>query len=249
MLISGCATTLDRASYKQSCSLDASKTHLFVSGQTDEKMLSCFEEKFTKDVKDITVNSNGGRVDTAIKISHLIAPVETTLHVVGNCSSSCANYFIPVVNSLVLAPDSKILLHGSIDDGFVSMVKKDATLKGQFDYSWAEELAASQNEFATLYDIDLGWLLFRTDADYENKLSSQFVKGSYETWSKPDTTLKYYLVEKDFILSCLPNLKVKAFQDTVAQNIYTDKRLQAKFTRKGVFPTGNMRCYGAKTEM
>ena len=231
ILLSGCATTYSRASSSYECEYNASRETLTVSGDTDEKMLGCFETYFSQAISNIIISSNGGRVDTAIKIAQLVATNDISLTINRACNSSCANYIMPVSKRIIVRPGAQILLHGSIDQGFAATHGK-----------WAQEQADLQRDFANNFDIPSGWLLLRTPKQYELKQPSPFISGTYENWGNDKATAKFFLVEENFFKSCFPKKDIYFHPKTLSNNSRKGEDLKKKYAKKGIYPTGNMLC-------
>ena len=246
ILLGGCATLENLAATKYECALSSDGTHLALSGPTDEKMLACVEENISPRLKAVTVNTNGGNVKTAMKTADLLAPNNVTLTVKSNCNSSCANYFLPVAGRIIVQKNANIMLHGSIDEGFVQRV---ATQRGQRPVpASAKDIEQQQKEFVEKYDVDLGWLMYRTAAQYDSKSASDYLTGEPEVWGADNAKIRSYIAEEDFIRSCLRDVQIDPFEDTIAQQVYDSKKLQSRLAKQGIYPSGSMRCLGADAE-
>mgnify|MGYP000020161771 CR=1 FL=1 len=239
-VLTGCATLDNLSAERYKCALSQDGQHLTLSGPTDEKMLSCVQENTSPKLTAITVNSNGGNVETAIKAAKLLAENDLTITVKANCNSSCANYFLPIARQIVLQKNSKILLHGSIDEGLIAKAALEAE-NGKAP-EWGTALVRTQSEFAKTHRIHPGWLLYRTAEDYANRAQSQYVKGRPEVWADDGPPIKMYLVEETFFKSCLQHVIIGSFENTRAAQIYTDEAIRKSYLKQGIYPTGLMRC-------
>ena len=232
----GCATLYESVVDPNICRLESEGKRLVISGSTNQKMLACVKKHLTKNVEVLEVKSFGGRVDTAIQIAEVLAPHKLHIEINTSCSSSCANYFLPVARRITLLPNSQIILHGSIDSGFVARMK-NAGLSG------FETLVNRQKGFVKSHNVHPGWLLYRSPDDYKNKTNGQYITGEHHYWANTQPSGKLFLVEEAFIRSCLPHIEIDVFFDTDVQKIYTDIGMQRRFSKRGMYPTGTMRCY------
>lgn len=241
-LLSGCATLENVAATRHHCKLSSDGTKLSLTGPTDERMLACVEDNISPRLKMITVNTNGGNVETAMKAADVFAPNDVTIVVKSNCNSSCGNYFLPVAKRIVVQENAKIMLHGSIDEGFVQRV---ATLRGERPVpKETYGIAQQQKDFVEKYDVDLGWLMYRTAAQYDSKSSSDYLRGEAHVWGEENAKIRSYVVEEHFIRGCLPNVQIDPFKNTMAQQVYENKKLQSRLAKQGIYPSGTMRCLG-----
>jgi len=103
-------------------------------------------------------------------------------------------------------------------------------------------IARKQLNYAEKHAIHPGWLLYRTKNEYAKKAQSQYVTGKVETWDITSAIVKGFIVEEEFIRSCLLDVEIDSFVNTDANNIYNNKTMQSRFSRKGLFPTGSLRC-------
>lgn len=208
----------------------ASPDTLMLRGGTNQTMLDCVTQLARPPVRTVVVDSVGGPVKTAIPIAEMLARLDAEVVVRGQCNSSCANYFLSVARKITLEPGSIVTLHGSIDDSFLA--RNPA----------AADTHRLQREFASRHGVPYGWLLFRTAADWANKSLGGHVSGAVERFGASSINVRQFLVEEAFLRSCLPNVEVTPFRNTLAQRVYTEARLRRSLQRQGVHPTGTLRC-------
>jgi hypothetical protein len=218
------------AAQKGSCQRVAEGV-LLLRGPTDEAMLQCLRASAGPGLRTLVVNSIGGSVIPAIRMAELIEPLDLELVVRGNCNSSCANYLLPVARRVRLEPGATVLLHGSIDDNILAE-------------GGSRETYELQRAYTERNSVHRGWLLFRTAEDAANGRHGAYVSGNIETWgaAPSDANLRFILVEERFMRSCLKNVEIAPFVDTLAQRAYLKRGLQARLARQGIYPSGTLVC-------
>ncbi|WP_226635967.1 hypothetical protein [Brevundimonas poindexterae] len=236
LLTPGCAAISDWRDHRRastaSCVWSADGSQVSITGPTDARMLNCLLRRETAP-DTLQINSLGGNVEYALAIAERLAPAAPRVVVDGNCSSSCANYFLPIARQIVLLPDALILLHGSADPALLARFERDGTRSEGF-----RRLADRQARFVAAEGIAPGWLLYRTGEEGDPAWGA-YVSGS------PDgdgTTGRYLLVGEEFLRTCLPTIPVDGFADSVAGKVARDPALKARLARQGVMPTGTMQC-------
>ena len=226
-LLAGCASLGPYKDTPRRCT--TSGDTLYLSGPTDADMLDCVES--VGDIDRIVINSTGGDVDTALRIGERVAALDVTLEVAPGCSSSCANYILPVARDVVLAPGFLLLSHGGIDDGLVEKAVSDDPRAGALS-----ELAEAQAAYARRHAIPPGWLFRRrTAAAYDTGLGED-VTGE-PTGLADAERIRFTALEPAFIASCLPDLPVVVKRDDRAEAARS--RVMAS---QDALPSGGMRC-------
>jgi hypothetical protein len=201
-------------------------------------MLACVQRHAGRSVRRVVVESEGGPVRFAIPVARLMAPLRVELVVRGRCNSSCANYLLPVARRVTLEPGAMILLHGGMDE---HMLAKGAA---RDDYDL-------EQSFAAQHRVPLGWLLFRTAEEYAQGSLGRYVSGgpsadpeALEGREAPPS-MKALLVEEDFLRSCLKEVELTPFRDTLAQRAGRQVKLRERLARQGVYLSGSMACRSA----
>jgi hypothetical protein len=226
------------------CKVEGDQLHL--EGTIKLEMLDCVKAAVSPAIKEVVIDVPGGLVDPAMQIADLLAPLYPALTVTGQCSSSCANYFLPIATSIRLEPGAYIMIHGSIDEGTVRHHVGDAPLKPQT----LRELAM-QKEFITKYGVHPGWLLVRKPEDFTNHQLGAHVAtedGRSPTDYPHDPNWKYLLVEEPFLRSCLPNIAVEPFHDTRTNRLAADPEARKATEKGGTYLTGPIRCKSEPTK-
>lgn len=221
------------------CSLKTSDT-LMLSGNTDAKMLACVKSKDLGSVKTVKVNSRGGSVDEALQIGEILAPLHAEFIIAKQCSSSCANFFLPIARKITLQKNAFIIIHGSMDPGIARKVAQETPdVKGVTIWDIVER----QQLYAVKYDIHRGWLMYRET--YENGGGSQFdyVNGQL-AWMDDPGTIKMILVEERMLRSCLPNVDITPFVDTRADRARAKEKTRRRLVKQGIRLSGTWECIG-----
>lgn len=236
LLAPGCAAISDWQDHRRastpSCSWSADGSQVSITGPTDHRMLACLLQRETAP-DTLRVNSLGGNVEYALAIAERLAPSAPRVIVDGNCSSSCANYILPIARHIVLLPDAFILLHGSADPALLARSQRDGSGSGG-----GGRIVERQARFVAAQGIAPGWLLYRTGEAGEPPWGAH-VTGSPDGDGRAG---RFLLVGEDFMRSCLPTIPVEGFADSMGGRVERDLRLKTVMTRQGVMPTGTMRC-------
>jgi hypothetical protein len=236
LLVGGCGTINDWRDHRRastpSCTWSADGSQVSITGPTDRRMLDCLlQHDAAPDT--LQIDSLGGSVEYALTIAERLAPSAPRVIVDGNCSSSCANFILPIARHIVLLPDALILLHGSADPALLARFEREGSGSEAF-----RQLAGRQARFVAAQGIAPGWLLYRTGEQGEPPW------GVYVTGSPDDggATGRFLLVGEDFLRSCLPTIPVDGFATSIGGRVTSDPALRATLARQGVMPTGSMRC-------
>ncbi len=240
LVLAGCTTISDGESDEQVfCNYDVQVGSLALAGPTDETMLTCVRSLSDQRVELLYVSSHGGDVSTALSIAEVIAQWETHIFVERYCSSSCANYFLPVARRVTVQPNAMVLLHGSIDQANVAR-GPDAQSRAR-----GQALADRQAEFAERYGILPGWLMIRYTADQRSIGDVASLAGGLLFAGPISGNSRYLMVDEGMMRSCLRNVEVDPFVETTADQIKRSWRYRRLAARQGIMVSRNMRCINA----
>lgn len=241
MFLGACASlpTFISSQIASKCELVLDDSLLILAGATDEKMLDCVSRHLGPKVKKLSVNSSGGDARTALEIGDIIANSRLHIIIEDKCHSSCANYFLPVARRVSLAPNASVILHGSIDEGLLA---RDSDIGDKLSQERRRELVEIQNEFAKKHSVHLGWLLYRTAREYEERRPSRYVQGRVSRVASDGAPVRGVIVEEAFMRGCLSNVRVDTFERTLVQTMYSNENTRAKYEKQGFFLTGSMQC-------
>lgn len=81
-----------------------------ITRQSEEKLVGLLRHT---EIKNFSVNSMGGDVDSAIDIAEIIHERKINIIVRTVCASACANYIFPAGHKKLLGENSYLLWHGS----------------------------------------------------------------------------------------------------------------------------------------
>ncbi|PZQ37022.1 MAG: hypothetical protein DI570_32035 [Phenylobacterium zucineum] len=208
-----------------------SPTVFVLKGSTDQAMADCVAARLKPTTTELVVDSEGGAVNTAIDIAERLSPLaDLTIRVDGQCSSSCANYFLPLGRKLLVGKLAVILIHGGFDGAMVSKAAPK-------DRARVQAIADRQLAFARKHKIPPGWLLYHTEAAPQRV---DGLDGAFRWRTAPGD--KYYVVETPMLRSCLPRLDVTAYDHWLKTQL-TPERL-ARFKKERYVPTGAVVCNG-----
>lgn len=181
------------------------------------------------------VDSVGGNVEAALDAAEVLARWRPHIIVTGQCSSSCANYWLPLAGRITLEPRAAVILHGSIDQGFVDQAPPDRRAALQ---ATAERQAA----FAEIHGVPPGWLMTRTRGDYEAGRGSAHLIGAPTGNGPLAGRIKYLLVEETLMRSCLSGPQIDPFEDTAPQRARTRLLNRVVIAWQGVALSGSREC-------
>lgn len=235
----GCAMISDWRDHRRastpSCTWSADGSQVSITGPTDRRMLDCLLQRDGAP-DTLQINSLGGNVEYALALAERLAPSAPRVIVDGNCSSSCANYILPIARQIVLLPDALILLHGSADPALLARFERDGSGSDAF-----RRIAERQARFVAAQGIAPGWLLYRT-GEADDPPWGAHVTGSPDDGGE---TGRFLLVGEDFMRSCLPTIPIEGFAGSIGGRVTADPALRDRLARQGVMPTGTMRCVAA----
>lgn len=216
---------------------------LTLRGSTNGAMLACVQQHAPLSARRVILSSQGGDVSSALSIAEMLQPLRAEMIVRRDCHSSCANYFLPVARRIVVEPGAWVILHGSIDGHMLARMEALAAERAvTFDF---RALHDRQMAFAARNDISLGWLSYRTDAEFNDGVRGRHQTGSVETWKTEDAreaTIAYIVVEESMMRSCLGEVDIAPFVDTRVQRAYADRRLRTRWSRQDTYPSGSLAC-------
>ena len=239
----------------------ASSTTLKLTGKIDEVMLNCVRDNLTPDMNRIIVNSEGGDVLYAHAIAYELAPYPRTLIIEEQCLSSCANYFIPAAHGLELSPGGVIGLHGTPDgmfldasnlenlarkletNGSATSVSARRMLKDKYERN--EKLRYAEAQYSEAFNVPLGWRLYRNAGDAPDEWRRHFTPGS-DIQIVPDGFL---IVEEPMLRSCLPNLDVKPFQQSLNETVFDNPNRWMELRKTlGAYRSFDLSCQSSEYE-
>ncbi|TCZ78989.1 hypothetical protein [Lysobacter sp. N42] len=225
-----------------------SATVFMLDGPTDAAMRDCVVATLAPTTNELVVRSGGGNVEVALDIAERLQRPGLVVRVREKCYSSCANYFLPLAATLVVEPGATIVLHGGVDPQFIAeehVGKRDQHLRHRrrlrpdlppeqlaADFERSVEaftaLAQRQREFALRHGVGLGWFLYREpgDRDFGRHVAGRAgPRPSVFGW-------RYLLVEEPMLRSCLPRVRVQAFQAELESGFIRDRERYRRFERE-----------------
>lgn len=209
-----------------------SPTVFLIRGATDRAMADCVAARLRPTTTELVVDSQGGPVDAALDIAEKLSTLrDLTIRIDGQCSSSCANYVLPLGRRLAVGRQAIIMLHGGFDGAFVAKATPD-------ERAAVQALAERQTAFARARQIPPGWLLYRT-AEAPRRIDG--LDGAFR-WPDPDPL--YYLAEAPLLRSCLPWLDVDAYDAWLKTQMTPDRMARLKKNR--IQATGTIVCNGQR---
>ncbi|MFC5345492.1 hypothetical protein ACETK8_07035 [Brevundimonas staleyi] len=251
-LLGGCASTrsftYEGPDHVRTGACEQRSPEVFaISGEIDAELAQCVRDNFADTTRELALDTEGGSVEAALDIVEVIQGHDLTMRVEGECNSSCANYFLPLAERIVVEPNAMILLHGSVDPWtihrwrerkaeFMAMqtgrgrTVEEAETSFQQLLTDAEALIVRQAAFADRHGVRPGWLLYR-------------VPGSRQVVGLSDqpTRAVAILVEERMMRSCLPGVEIAPYQKTL------ERRWTRSLRRIGLFwvriaPSGRAAC-------
>lgn len=239
-----CAAALNTIGLNPSTCGDIDNGNLRLTGPTDEVMLDCVQAAQAGGLDTIIISSSGGSASIAMDIGDVLAPLNTKIIVEDICASSCANYLLPVANHVIVSKNALIMLHGSIDPGFV----RQAAQKAQGEsLDLVEALHFRQADYRMRHSIPKAWLLWREQYRESGDKIVGLI-GRFEDLH-PSTTLRSRLiVGPDFMKSCFPHQISDFSADDLLAKAKEDQKLAKRLSRNGYFTTGGARCNLRKSD-
>ena len=97
--------------------------NIFVSGPTDAEMLFKIKNAASLGVKNIMINSRGGRESIALDISEVIENNRMNLIIKGACTSACSQYLMVAASRVKISENSIVSFHLN-SFGILKIVRK-----------------------------------------------------------------------------------------------------------------------------
>ena len=223
----------------------ASATTFVLEGPVNQAMTDCVRARLAPTTTELVVNSGGGDIRQALDIAELLEPLRLTVRVRERCYSSCANYFLPLAQRLIVEPGAAIVLHGGADPQFLrnEMEARERRVReimreARVDRAEAETRYAAivdgiralierQRAFAARHNVGLGWFLYREEGDRD---VGRWLSG--ERGPKPHLFgWRLMLVEEPMIRSCLPDVEIEPFQRRLEAEFIENRERWARFQR------------------
>lgn len=213
--------------------------------------MACVKKHASKKIDLVILNSKGGNVQSALQIGDILATYRAHMIVKRRCNSSCANYFLPVARKVTVSAKSLILLHGSIDGGFVKMA---VAQNGPERFEGAQALADAQSDYAERHDIHRGWLLYRNSYGKTMKQYMTYLDGALG-WTPEINTLEMkhplklqgFLIEQTMLESCLKNVVIEDYQDTALDRAKEKISKRMNYLKQGFVSSGTLQCSSNKS--
>ena len=223
-----------------------SATTFVLEGPVNETMADCVRAHLAPTTTELVVDSGGGDLRHALDIAELLEPLTLTVRVRDRCYSSCANYFLPLAERLIVEPGATIILHGGADPKFLhgEMVERrerrirdfmregglnraDAEARYEIGIEGIRTLIERQRAFAARHNVGMGWFLYREEGDRD---VGRWLTG--ERGPKPHPFgWRYMLVEEPMLRSCLPGVEIEPFQQRLEAGFIDNRERWARFRR------------------
>lgn len=216
-----------------------------LEGPVNAAMTECVRAHLAPTTTVLIVNSGGGDIKQALDIAELLEPLRLTVRVRERCYSSCANYFLPLAERLIVEPGAAIVLHGGADPQFLQneMERRERRIQeimreARVDRAEAETryeaivdgvrtLIERQQAFAARHNVGMGWFLYREEGDAD---VGRWLTG--ERGPKPHLFgWRLMLVEEPMIRSCLPDVEIEPFQQRLEAEFIDNRERYARFRR------------------
>ncbi len=211
---------------------------LRISGPTNKRMEACVSKHSGASIKRVIISSQGGSVLSALRIGDTMATWKMELIIENECVSSCANYFIPVASRVVLRSGSAIVLHGSIDEGFIEQNKSRMTPEA---LERTLETAELQRLYAERFDIPQAWLLLRRRYSRE-EMKVDGLEGEFAPFHPSSRALAFVVVEAPFLLSCFPEVEFEGLENMLTARAKDDVELARALAGKKYARSGSAKC-------
>jgi hypothetical protein len=217
-----------------------------LEGPVNAAMTECVRVNLAPTTTVLVVNSGGGDIRQALDIAELLEPLTLTVRVQERCYSSCANYFLPLAERLIVEPGAAIVLHGGVDPQFLEgeMVERrergireimreaaveraEAEARYEAGIEGVRTLIERQRAFAERHNVGMGWFLYREAGDRD---VGRWLTG--ERGAKPHLFgWRLMLVEEPMLRSCLPDVGVEPFQRRLEADFINDRDRWGRFRR------------------
>lgn len=205
----------------------AAPTVFVIDGPIDEVLTDCVNANFADTTTELILTSPGGEVDAALDVAEWMEAARMIVRVRGECASSCANYFLPIAQRIIVEPNSTIIVHGGVDPRLVQKLRADRSRRIQeavdrgrpldmavtdFEDSLrrADALVERQRSFADRHNVLPGWFIHREMA--ETRLGSHLT-GRYSRGVLPRAFgARYIVVDAPMLASCLPRVRIEPYR-------------------------------------
>lgn len=211
---------------------------LRLSGPIDERMEVCVSRYSDDVIKRVIISSQGGSVRSALRIGETIATWHAELVIEGECVSSCANYFVPVASRVVLHPGGAIVLHGSIDEGFIDK-NRNAMNPAALDGS--RETVRLQRLYADRFDIPPAWLLTRQRYS-SPEMNVDGLEGEFVPFHPSGRAMAFLVAEAPFLRSCFPHIAFEGLEDMLSERARVEFDLARTLAANKFARSGDARC-------
>lgn len=197
-----------------------------IKGPTDRALAECVTANFADTTTELILTSQGGDVAAALDVAERMEAARMVVRVRGECNSSCANYILPLAQTLIVEPDSIIMLHGSIDPRHVrrleadrariiqqsvdkGLLRADAVAEYEELLRHTTALVQRQRVFSERHHVSPGWLIYREN---DRTWFGRHLKGRYARGVLPrGFGYRYLIVDAPMLASCLPRVRVRPF--------------------------------------
>lgn len=213
------------------CRQDSS-TVFVIQGEIDDAMAACVKARFQPTTTELLLDSRGGSVEAAIPIAQHFEGQRLSMRVRKECSSSCANYFLPLAGQLIVEPGALIVIHGGADPMLVEKMRSEG--EPELVVTALSQLVELQLDFARRNTIHPGWLLYRL----AGRATSDALDG---VWEGSSASTRAYVVEEKMARSCLTGVEVLPFQDALDRGPLDPSRAQ-RLHQQGVARSANVVC-------
>lgn len=209
-----------------------SPTVFAIQGEIDDAMAACVEARFQPATTELVLNSSGGSVEAAIAIARHFEGRRLTMRVRKECSSSCANYFLPLAGRLIVEPGALIVIHGGIDPMLIEKTRN----QGEPDLviTALSQLAELQLGFARRNAIPPGWLMYRN-------AGGTAVEALDGAWGEFSASTRAYIVEEKMARSCLAGVEIDPFQEALDSGPLSPRRAP-RLHRQGIARSASVVC-------
>lgn len=217
-----------------------------LEGPVNEAMTACVRAHLAPTTTVLVVDSGGGDIKQALDIAELLEPLTLTVRVRERCYSSCANYFLPLAERIVVEPGAAIVLHGGADPQFLQdqmlgrrdrrirqimsdagVDRDEAETRYEANVAGLRALIGRQQAFAARHNVGMGWFLYREEGDRD---VGRWLTG--ERGPRPHLFgWRLMLVEEPMLRSCLPDVEVEPFQQRLEAEFIEDRERYGRFRR------------------
>jgi len=209
-----------------------SPTVFSIQGEIDDAMAACVAARFQPTTTELVLNSSGGSVEAAIAIGRHFEGRRLSMRIGKECSSSCANYFLPLAGRLEVEPGALIVIHGGMDPMLIAESRSQGD--PEVVVTALSQLAELQLDFARRNAIHPGWLLYRNAED----TMADALDG---TWGEASEATRAYIVEEKMARSCLAGVEIVPFQEALDQGPLNPQRAP-RLHQQGIARSGNIAC-------